>query len=323
MKENTLFTPHAEALFLRQQIEWPFLADNYRALRHISVREIDVDGLPIRLQYNAARIHSTASHIDAVSIAERPCFLCDRNRPDEQLSLPIAGRYKLLINPYPIFPIHFTITSIAHVPQILDSNDGCKNDRITDMLTVAQMLPGYVVFYNGARCGASAPDHMHFQAGSCGIIPFESKWDSLVERHGKYIIRNDFALSWLTDTPMAIMAIDGKDIDVLQAILNNIMQSLPLQVNDVEPAINILCTHRNEDSWRCWVVARSAHRPSQYYAEGDAKRLISPGAVDMMGLIITPRKEDFELITTKEISDIYRQVSSPDILPSVIEKLCQ
>ena len=133
------FADEAEALLRRQLREWPLIADNYKALQTLCMRTVEVGGVSVRLQYNPARIRSTASKVDAISLSERPCFLCDTNRPVEQLSLPIGGRYKLLVNPYPIFPRHFTLPSVVHTPQVITG-------RFADMLELASLLPGYVIF---------------------------------------------------------------------------------------------------------------------------------------------------------------------------------
>jgi len=186
------FADEAEALLQRQLHEWPLVADNYRALQALCMRTIEVGGVSVRLQYNPARIRSTASKVDAVSLSERPCFLCDAHRPVEQLSLPIGGQYKLLVNPYPIFPRHFTLPSVVHTPQAIIG-------RFADMLELASLLPEYVIFYNGARCGASAPDHMHFQAGNRGFVPIESQWESLWKEQGESERWNGgVTYSWLT-----------------------------------------------------------------------------------------------------------------------------
>ncbi|MBQ8423887.1 MAG: DUF4922 domain-containing protein [Coprobacter sp.] len=318
MNDLPLLTPHAEALFLRQKTEWQLLADNYRALDDVLTRTLDVAGIPVRLQCNPSRIRSTASCVDVTAIAERPCFLCDKNRPPEQLSIPIGERYKLLVNPYPIFPIHFTIMSVSHVPQTLSVSDERSYTRFLDMLSIARALPGYVVFYNGARSGASAPDHMHFQAGKCGIMPMETNWDALMATCGNtYRYSDEVRLSWLTHG-VAIVAIDGNNPLKLYETFSHIMSYLPLSQGEAEPSVNALCTVRPE-GWRCWVVARSAHRPWQYTATGEASRLVSPGAVDMMGLIITPRRDDYDRLTADEIADIYHQVASPSLL---IKEIC-
>ena len=260
-----------------------------------------------RLQYNPARIRSTASKVDAVSLSERPCFLCDANRPVEQLSLPIGGQYKLLVNPYPIFPRHFTLPSVVHTPQAITG-------RFADMLELASLLPEYVIFYNGARCGASAPDHMHFQAGNRGFVPIESQWESLWKEQGESERWNGgVTYSWLTRWPAAMLVFEGESIGLLQSFFCEVWSVLPVFPGEVEPLVNVLCTFTG-GFWRCWLILRSCHRPRQYDRERKDGRLISPGAVDMAGVVITPRESDFSSVTASEMDDVYRQVASPALL---------
>lgn len=292
----------AEALLQRQLREWPFAADSYRALSQLRERILPVGGVPVRVQCNPSRIRSTASKVDARSIAGRPCFLCDANRPVEQLSLPVGDRYKLLVNPYPIFPRHFTLPATAHQPQLLSG-------RFDDMLQLAAALPRYVVFYNGPCCGASAPDHMHFQAGNRGFVPLESQWESLVKEQGEIEQWGGGILySWLTRWPAAMLVFEGDDPEALQSFWHEVEALLPVPSGQGEAPVNLLCAF-GKGHWRCWAVLRSRHRPEQYGDEGAGCRLISPGAVDMAGVVITPRMYDFETLTADEMSDIFGQVA--------------
>ena len=182
------------------------------------------------------------------------------------------------------------------------------------MLELASLLPEYVIFYNGARCGASAPDHMHFQAGNRGFVPIESQWESLWKEQGESERWNGgVTYSWLTRWPAAMLVFEGKSIGLLQSFFCEVWSVLPVFPGEVEPLVNVLCTFTG-GFWRCWLILRSCHRPRQYDRERKDGRLISPGAVDMAGVVITPRESDFSSVTASEMDDIYRQVASPALL---------
>lgn len=161
----------AAAFITAQRAEWPLAARNFDALDGVEVRSIAMPGMDIKVQFNPARIVSSGAKVDARSLAERPCFLCGKNRPAEQRGIDWRG-YTVLVNPFPIFPRHLTIPAVGHTPQRIQG-------RVADMLALAAELPGYTVFYNGPRCGASAPDHMHFQAGNSDFLPI---WQRLTPR---------------------------------------------------------------------------------------------------------------------------------------------
>lgn len=309
-----LLADEAETLFETQLREWPFVAAGYEALQHLQERSFVVGGVPVRVQWNPARIRSTASKVDSRSVAGRPCFLCDAHRPVEQLSLPVGGRYKLLVNPYPIFPRHFTLPACDHTPQLLAG-------RFGDLLQLASAMPRYVVFYNGPRCGASAPDHMHFQAGNRGFVPIESQWEQLVKDQGESEQWGGGILySWLTRWPAAMLVFEGEDFDAMQSFWHEIETLLPVPAGHPELPVNLLCAF-SEGRWRCWAVLRTRHRPAQYGGEGAGSRLISPGAVDMAGVVITPRKQDFDALTPDEMSDILGQVAAPEWLHACLKHL--
>ncbi|MDR0540860.1 MAG: DUF4922 domain-containing protein, partial [Dysgonamonadaceae bacterium] len=228
-------------------------------------------------QFNPARIISSAAKVDTKSISERKCFLCADNRPPEQKSVPFKGQYSILINPYPIFPRHLTIPALEHTPQLIAS-------RFGDMLDLAQQLDDYIVFYNGPKCGASAPDHFHFQAGNKGFLPIES------DRNWENVIR-----------------IESENKQEILDLFQQIYDSLPLQPDDTEPMMNILTWYEN-GKWITCLFPRKKHRPACYYAEGDANLLISPASVDMGGVFITSLEKDFEKITAEDIARILDEV---------------
>ena len=261
-------------LFSEQLSEWDLAGNNYRALEQVKEKTLYVGGCRYRVQFNPARIISSAARIDPESISRRKCFLCSENRPAEQRGILFKEKYIILVNPYPIFPRHLTIPTLKHTPQQIDS-------RFEDMLDLAQQLDDYTILYNGAGCGASAPDHFHFQAGNKGFLPIETdrNWNSAVRIES-----------------------DNK-----QEAVQRFQQICNLQPDGAEPMMNILTWYEN-GIWSVRIFLRKKHRPACYSAEGDGNMLISPASVDMGGVFITPLEKDFDKITAENIADILREV---------------
>ena len=262
-----------ETFFEEQLREWPLAHDNHDALTRAWIRELKSDKLaiPLRVQYNPARIVSTGASIDKASIAARPCFLCAKNRPAEQRAMPLNDDFEWLVNPFPILPHHYTIAAKEHRPQrILDAYDA--------MIQATLALPEeYIVFYNGPKCGASAPDHLHLQAGvfDCQLLT--------------------------ANYPYKTLLADSKES------FRTIYDSLPVTDGEDEPRMNVIA-YRKGEAVNIIVIPRRAHRPHCYTAEGDNHYLISPGALDMGGLIVTPRREDYERLTASKALDILCEV---------------
>lgn len=262
-----------ETFFEEQLREWPLAHDNHDALTRVWSRELTSDKLaiPLRVQYNPARIVSTGANIDKASIAARPCFLCAKNRPAEQRAMPLNADFEWLVNPFPILPHHYTIAAKVHRPQrILDAYDA--------MIQATLALPEeYIVFYNGPKCGASAPDHLHLQAGifDCQLLT--------------------------ANYPYKTLLADSKES------FRRIYDSLPVTDGEEEPRMNVIA-FRKGNHVSLIVIPRRAHRPHCYTAEGDKHYLISPGALDMGGLIVTPRREDYDRLTADKAIDILCEV---------------
>ncbi len=262
-----------ETFFEEQLREWPLAHDNHDALTRVWSRELTSDKLaiPLRVQYNPARIVSTGANIDKASIAARPCFLCAKNRPAEQRAMPLNADFEWLVNPFPILPHHYTIAAKVHRPQrILDAYDA--------MIQATLALPEeYIVFYNGPKCGASAPDHLHLQAGifDCQLLT--------------------------ANYPYKTLLADSKES------FRTIYDSLPVTDGEEEPRMNVIA-FRKGNHVSLIVIPRRAHRPHCYTAEGDKHYLISPGALDMGGLIVTPRREDYDRLTADKAIDILCEV---------------
>lgn len=266
-----------EKLFGEQVVRWGLARVNYEALGHVRVKTLDVNGLRYQVQFNPARITSSAAKVDPQSISERKCFLCAANRPLEQQGVLFNNQYVILVNPYPIFPRHLTIPALEHTPQRITG-------RFEAMLDLAQELDDYVLFYNGPKCGASAPDHFHFQAGNKGFLPIERE-------------RN-----WAGG---ALRIESGNRQEALDRF-RQLYDALPLHA-DTEPMLNLL-TWFEGGKWTVCLFPRKKHRPACYFAEGEANLLISPASVDVGGVFITPLEKDFEKITAADIAGILEEV---------------
>jgi ATP adenylyltransferase/5',5'''-P-1,P-4-tetraphosphate phosphorylase II len=264
-------------LFSDQLATWELAANNYKALSQVKIKTVEVGEHTYKVQFNPARITSSAAKVDAQSIQARPCFLCATHRPAFQKSIPFNGQYEILVNPYPIFPRHLTIPAVEHTPQRIAG-------RFEDMLDLAQQLDDYVIFYNGPQCGASAPDHFHFQAGNKGFLPIEN------DRNFPNSIRIE------SDNKKAI-------IDSFRHTYN----ALKLHSEDAEPMMNLL-TWYDSGQWIVCIFPRKKHRPACYFAEGDKNILISPASVDMGGVFITPLEKDFDKITSEDIQTIIEEI---------------
>ena len=265
--------------------------ENHKALDKVWCRELVSPKLPspLRVQCNPARLVSTGAKIDKASIAARPCFLCAANRPKEQQALVLNEEFEWLVNPFPILPHHYTIASKRHRPQhFLDAYDA--------MIQAVKALPeDYIVFYNGPKCGASAPDHLHLQAGISKGIPLIEHTRGLNPEHSLQAISPFGYLVYLIR--------DAENIDTF----NQLYAQLPIPQDEYEPYMNVVAYQQNGKVCLL-VIPRRAHRPYSYNAEGEAKYLISPGALDMCGLIVTPRSEDYERLTVSKAIDILCEV---------------
>ena len=290
-----------QSLLKRQLAGWPEAARRYRDLREVQTKEITIGGMPVRVQYNPARAVSTLARTDAASIASRPCFLCRGNRPQQQEALPFEGcdgrRYEILVNPFPIFPEHFTVPAVDHVPQRIAG-------RFPDMLRLAEAFPDMTVFYNGPESGASAPDHFHFQMGCKGFLPVERHFGLLGP---KTVMRPGAAAIALTSAYIpGLPVITAPDAKSAEAAFLRVLRSLPVSPRTGEPQLNVLCW-REQDIFRVLVIPRKAHRPSCYYApEGEAVR-ISPASVDLGGVFIVPVEEDFRRSDAEVLQSIIRE----------------
>ena len=289
-----------EDFFQSEKKNWPDAAARYEALSGVQTKVLAEEQKlsTFTAQWNPARIVSTGADVSKQALQKRPCFLCDSNRPAEQHALPVLQQYQLLVNPYPILPKHFTIPTREHTPQTIKGH-------FQDLFKIAQQMPDYMVFYNGPLCGASCPDHMHLQAGSRGIAPLERNWTSVYEPKLRPFAEG---ISILTDYACPVLVIRTADAAEAEERFERIYDSLPLHEGENEPRMNIVCW-KQAGKVVTLVFPRAKHRPACYTAQGEKQLLISPGALDMCGLLITPREGDFRKITCEMAADILREVS--------------
>lgn len=299
--------------FINAQLaEWPLAAANFKALENVEVKEIDMPGMPMKVQFNPARIVSSGAKVDAASLKARKCFLCDANRPSEQRGIAWGGRYTILVNPFPIFPRHLTIPDNSHTLQLIKG-------RIADMARLVSELSGYTVFYNGPKCGASAPDHMHFQAGNSDFLTIG---DAVENAELQTIAEADGAiLSLAAGLPLNVFVIDSTSAESAEIIFDRLYEALPVGEGDTEPMMNVLC-YTTAAGVRTLVVPRKKHRPSFYGTEGSECMLLSPASVDMGGVFITPRREDFERLDSDIIRRVFDELClSKDEIDAIAAKL--
>lgn len=291
----------------KQFAEWQTASDNLAALRKALVKQEVICGIPFTVQHNPARMVSTGAKTDKESILSRPCFLCRKNQPEDQRVCPIGDGYNLCVNPYPILPYHITIPSAEHREQILPA-DFCNT-----VSTLLNELPDeYALFYNGALCGASAPDHLHFQGVPTEHVPliaFYRRTDSGKERLAS--ISHSSVLHYIDSYVCPLFSIEQcRDGKKDESLFTNIMKELPCSNNEPEPKVNILAWQEDEKQI-ILIIPRCKHRPECYSAEAGKQMLVSPGTLDMAGIIVTPRKEDFEKISTEDIRQILQEVGLP------------
>ena len=299
--------------FFNRQLEvWTDARHRFRDLKHVETRQFSDQ---LKLQWNPARIVSTGAKIDKKTLGERPCFLCDKNRPKEQMSKQIDEKFHLLVNPFPILPVHFTIPARKHQPQLIYKNYG-------EMHRFISLHSDLMVFYNGPKCGASAPDHLHFQAGTNGILPLQTNWQRLSRNLTDIISLNDEEkISVVRDFIVPAFVIISKSAESDEALFRRLYKAMPQRGDETEPMMNIISWRKGEE-FISVVIPREKHRPEAYFDEGDAQFVVSPGALDMSGLIITPREEDFRKLTEEKALSLLQECGvSEEKMNAIIAKL--
>lgn len=328
--------------FIEQQIEeWKTAHDNHEALKDIQTKEWDIHGNPFIVQFNPLRSISSQAKVDAANIQKRPCFLCQKNQPKEQKRFDLDG-FDLCVNPYPILPEHVTVVWKQHIPQQYPIFD---EKFLSFMNKLIDPMPSYAFFYNGASCGASAPDHLHLQGVKAQDIPIIRNIDSLLS-HSQFIdseyyfdyhipevaseepecIPEETIAEWLyinKDYPAPIFIVHHLNV-ASSFTLDALIKSLPRAKDEAEPKFNLLSWKENENDYFTIVFPRSKHRPDCYFANDDSQRLISPGTLDMAGILVATREEDFERLDEKDIAGIIKEVGiSLEEADQVIERYHQ
>jgi len=302
--------------FTESQMQvWPLAAANFKGLEKVEERCFQFDGFQIRAQFNPERMRSSVAEVDKQSIAARKCFLCNENRPPEQDAIAFGDDFLILVNPFPIFRNHFTISCNRHIDQRFVPN-------VKMLLDLAQVMEGFTVFYNGPECGASAPDHLHFQAGESSFMPVFDEFER-IKPSGRILFSGENTGVWAFDHYLRKM------ISVETSSMNEGLKVIDLyykhfevmQPEKIEPMMNALCSFSN-GKWTIHLFPRKAHRPTHFYEEGEKQILISPGSVDFGGVFILPRREDFDKISKENIIDILAQVCvNQDTFLELTEKM--
>lgn len=309
--------PDGEAVdaFFRTQLEaWPDAAARFEALASVRTKKLDCG---VTLQFNPARIVSTAADVAKAERGDRPCFLCSHNRPSQQRVIDTPLDIQVLVNPFPILPGHLTLPLRRHLPQELWR-------MYRSMLVLAGEWRGMTLFYNGARCGASAPDHAHLQAVRTADVPvLGSEWSERLYDDARPLLSQGGNSLWFSGSYVVpVFIVESADVDGSMELMGQLLAAMPVHDGECEPRMNVLACYREGTGWMTLLFPRASHRPACYYADGDARRMVSPGLLDMAGLVVTPRVEDFERITSDEAAAMLREVAlGDDDVDAIIQRL--
>ena len=296
--------------FIKDQISvWPLAANNYRDLKTVRTKSLNVGGLDVTVQFNPSRKVSSEAALDPASIAARPCFLCPENRPAEQYNIDFEGRkgrrYRITLNPFPIFPRHLVISSVDHIPQSIWR-------RYQDMLDFVCQNEDFTCFYNGPKCGASAPDHLHFQACPKGLMPLAERADRALSTLGKelkYLTSvKEARLFHLEEYSEGIYILQASTAKSMTKLFYRLLDCAPVKDGDSEPRINVI-VWREGDEYRSAVIFREKHRSRHFASQGPDNLRMSPGCADMGGVFITIREEDFEKLDSDLLGDMISEVT--------------
>ena len=293
--------------FIKDQLSvWPLAASNFRSLKNAEYRFMDVGGLKVSLQMNPCRIISSTAEVDEKSIAARPCFLCTANRPKEQFHVKYEGKkhrsYNVQVNPYPIFRNHLVVVRDQHLPQTIWHH-------FPDMLLFTKMYQDFTVFYNGPMSGASAPDHLHFQACPRGILPLELAADAALDTATGELERvQDATLYKFDGFTRGVYILKATTQKSMAKLFYRLLECSPRREGESEPRFNLYSWYKNGE-FRTAVVLRSNLRSHHYFAEGDEHLTMSPGAADMAGFFVVPREEDFLKISQDQLRQMVDEVS--------------
>lgn len=307
------FSLSALNVFFQKQLHcWPEAAERYQALSGVEARTLECG---VTLQFNPARKVSTGASVGKKELASRPCFLCEKNRPAEQIKSVALGGMEVLVNPYPVLPFHLTLPTSEHNPQSIRPMFG-------DMLSFAKRWRGMAIFYNGPKCGASAPDHSHLQAvHSCDIPILSGRWvDELSVGKCPVYVNAGGVVYRVLSYVVPLFVIEAVTVEAAFSLFDRVMNALPLRKGETEPRVNMLSVFNRDKGYEIYIFPRKEHRPACYNTAGDDRRMISPGLLDMAGLMITPRREDFERIGNADAVAVLREVAIDESVADLVEK---
>jgi hypothetical protein len=322
-REASSVSACVEALIAHQKANWPQLKDGYEAISQIETKSVNIDGSNILVQHNARRVRSTAAAVDKDSIAARRCFLCSENLPAEERGIFYDEEYVILCNPFPVLDKHLVIAHKQHVEQKIDG-------RIEELLGLAFDLgDDYFVLYNGPECGASAPDHLHFQALSRAVLPIEETLQTSEQPSEadcgvcEMMERGSFELFTVSDAGRSIIVFRGANQFEIVPWVYQIIASLSKATFKPEPMLNIVC-YVDRGVYTVLLFPRARHRPACFFAEDEERLTISPGAVDMAGIVVVPEHAHYDKISAEQIERIFNEVSlSSDIVDEIVGQVCE
>lgn len=298
------YSSAAKFLFAQQHDTWEMNRNNYVMLRDVKIKSFRFGSFKIKVQFNPGRIISTSAKVDEKSIKERKCFLCAENLPDEQKGINYKDEYIVLVNPFPIFPEHFTLSNLKHQPQRIA-------DTFHYLLSFSKDLyKHYSVVYNGPKCGASAPDHLHFQAGTKGFMPLDDEFHLIKNEFGDELLSTGTILiTGVDDGLRKFITMESADQELLNTHFQKILNVLNTEnPSEPESMLNIISGYDEEFGWQIAIFVREKHRPSHYFREGSDQIVLSPASVDLAGCCIIPDKKSFDRIDEELIKEIFSEV---------------
>ncbi|NWG02129.1 MAG: GNAT family N-acetyltransferase [Syntrophaceae bacterium] len=289
-------------LLSEQKKTWQNLREGYELLKEVRERDLSCGKFNVRLQYNPGRIKSSTALVKKKNQKGPPCFLCLDHLPKDQKGISYRKDYLILCNPMPVFSTHFTISHLDHRLQAIAEHI----DAFLQLM--ADFGSGWIVLYNGPKCGASAPNHLHFQAAPSGRMPIEKELREkkrlalTTEIEGVLIYQ-------IRDLGREVIVLEGGDSKAVGCVFSDFLSALKkARAYHEEPMVNIAGLHEKR-KWRLMIFPRQKHRPNAFFREGDARMVVSPGVIDMGGLLITPRKKDFKRMNQTIIKGIFKEVS--------------
>jgi galactose-1-phosphate uridylyltransferase len=317
LSENN-YAGAVRALLQEQKKNWKALAEGYGSLEKIENKTFPFDGFKIEAQHNPGRIASSSAKVDSDSIKNRKCFLCQENLPEEQKGILYNNEFIILCNPFPIFPEHFTVSNIKHTPQEI------KNSFGSLLMLAKDLSEYYTVFYNGPACGASAPDHLHFQAATKNFMPVDREFDRMKKEYGEILSeRENLTSSIIDDGLRRFISFESNEAGALKNSFENFYEIYSeISENEKEPMMNILAYYDKDSRWRIIIFLREKHRPSFYFEKGENNFLWSPAAVDLGGICIIPLEKDFKKISKRIIITGFNEITiSAEKFSFIKEKL--